>query len=59
MKNFGWYDGFGPTAEKIDTTRKFGVKIDFTREGYAMTGYTITHTQDGRTVQFGGYSGYS
>ena len=24
-----------------------------------MKGYTITHTQDGKTAQFGGYSGYS
>ena len=59
LKNFGWYDGYGPTANKIDTTRKFSVKIDFTREGSTLKGYTITHTQDGRSIQFGGYNGYS
>ena len=59
LKNFGWYDGFGPTADKVDTTRKFNVKIDFTREGDTLKGYTITHTQDDRSIQFGGYSGYS
>ena len=47
MKNYGWNDGFGPGASKIDTSRKFNVKIDFTGPD-KFYGYTQTFTQDGK-----------
>ena len=59
LKNFGWYDGYGPGASNIDTAKKFNVKIDFTGPAPTLHGYTITMTQDDKSIQFKGYSGYS
>ena len=58
MKNYGWSDGYGPGNGTIDTNRKFNIKIDFTGPD-KFYGYTQTFTQDGKSVQFKGYSGYS
>ena len=58
MKNYGWNDGYGPGASKIDTNRKFNIKIEYTGPD-KFYGYTQTFTQDGNSIQFKGYSGYS